>query len=115
MNKINKSDKIYVRSDLPLLEIGDRIEVTLKNSVSGKDKVRLTNFKGIVISQRNKKSPSYTFSVIKESNKVCVKSVFSYHSPLIHSIKKVGKLNQKVRRAKLYYLERSLAEKKDNE
>ncbi|CAJ0762890.1 4214_t:CDS:2, partial [Entrophospora sp. SA101] len=51
----------------------------------------------------------------KGSDKVAIRSIFTYHSPLIASIKKIGKINQKVRRAKLYYLERELAKKKDNE
>jgi len=116
--------KQYFRTDLPPLQIGDKIEVTAKHfnqnekNKDGKQKYRLTHFKGIVIAQKNPHQISYTFSVLKEgkgSDKVAIRSVFSYHSPLIISIKKLGEINKKVRRAKLYYLERELAKKKENE
>src|SRR3954471_11964707 len=116
--------KQYFRTDLPPLQVGDKVEITTKhfnqnqnkkNDDSAKQKIRLTHFKGIVIAQKNCGQISYTFSVLKESSKLVIRSVFSYHSPLIVSIKKIGKINQKVRRAKLYYLERELTKKKDNE
>jgi len=115
-NVLYEITKPHLRTDLPLLQIGDKVEVISKNfNKNEKDKYRLTHFKGIVIAQKNKNQISYTFSVLKESNKVAIRSIFSYHSPLITSIKKFGRINQKVRRAKLYYLERQLAKKKDNE
>jgi ribosomal protein L19 len=117
--------KQYLRTDLPPLAIGDRVEITTKNfsqneKNKGEEKLkyRLTHFKGTVIAQKNPCQVSYTFSVLKDSkggDKVAIRSVFSYHSPLIISIKKLGKINQKVRRAKLYYLERELAKKKKSE
>lgn len=116
MNNLHDITKQYFRTDLPELKVGDKIEVVTKNfNKNEKDKYRLTHFKGTVIGQKNEKQISYTFSVLKESSKVVIKSVFSYHSPLIVSIKKSGRINQKIRRAKLNYLERELAEKKDNE
>ncbi|CAJ0845123.1 8018_t:CDS:2 [Entrophospora sp. SA101] len=112
-------NKEYFRTDLPQLEVGDKVEIITKNfKKSEKDKYRLTHFKGTVIAQKNKQRISYNFSVLKESkgsDKVAIRGIFSYHSPLIMSIKKLGKINQKIRRAKLYYLERELAKKKDNE
>jgi ribosomal protein L19 len=125
MDTISNISKQYFRTDLPALQVGDKIEITTKHfnqnqnekekKDDSKQKIRLTHFKGIVIAQKNCGQISYTFSVLKESSKLVIRSVFSYHSPLIVSIKKIGKINQKVRRAKLYYLERELAEKKDNE
>ncbi|MDR1670185.1 MAG: 50S ribosomal protein L19 [Spiroplasmataceae bacterium] len=125
MNIICDITKQYLRADLPSLEIGDKVEVVTKHinpnekSKKGeKEKFRLTHFKGTVIAQSNPKQISYTFSVLKDnkgSDKVAIRSIFSYHSPFVISIKKLGKINQKVRRAKLYYLERQLAAKKDNE
>ena len=124
MDAIRDITKQYFRADLPPLQVGDKIEVTTKNfsqnekNKDGKPKYRLTHFKGTVIAQKNPHQISYTFSVLKEgkgSDKVAIRSVFSYHSPLIISIKKLGKINKKVRRAKLYYLERELAKKKENE
>lgn len=125
MNIICDITKQYFRADLPSLEVGDKVEVTTKHinpnetsKKSEKEKFRLTHFKGTVIAQKNPGQISYTFSVLKDnkgSDKVAIRSIFSYHSPFIISIKKLGKINQKVRRAKLYYLERELTKKKDNE
>lgn len=124
MDTIRDITKQYFRTDLPPLQVGDKVEITTKNfnqneknKEDGKTKYRLTHFKGTVITQKNPHQISYTFSVLKDSkgsDKVAIRSIFSYHSPLIVSIKKIGKINQKVRRAKLYYLERELAKKKDN-
>jgi ribosomal protein L19 len=116
MNLLSEITKQYFRTDLPLLQVGDKVEVITKNiDPREKDKYRLTHFKGTVIAQKNPKQISYTFSVLKESSKVVISSVFSYHSPLMVSIKKLGRINRKIRRAKLYYWERELARKKDNE
>src|SRR4051812_47506230 len=117
MDTISNISKQYFRTDLPSLQVGDKVEITTKylnqnqngkekKDDSAKQKIRLTHFKGIVIAQKNCGQISYNFSVLKESSKLVIRSVFSYHSPLIVSIKKIGKINQKVRRAKLYYLER---------
>ena len=116
MDTLQEISKQYFRTDLPELQVGDKVEVTTKNfNENEKDKFRLTHFKGTIIAQKNKEQISYTFSILKESNKVAIRGIFSYHSPLITGIKKLGKINQKVRRAKLYHLERELAKKKDNE
>ncbi|CAG8576882.1 3637_t:CDS:2 [Scutellospora calospora] len=116
MDTIREITQQYFRTDLPPLRVGDKVEITTKNyNKNEKDKNdgtlkhRLTHFKGTVITQKNPGQISYTFSVLKESKgseKVAIRSIFSYHSPLIVSIKKIGQINQKVRRAKLYYLER---------
>ena len=116
MDTLQEINKQYFRTDLPELQVGDKVEVITKSfNKSEKDKQRLIRFKGTVITQKNKQQIGYTFSVLKASRKVAVKSVFLYHSPLIVSINKLGRINQKVRRAKLYYLERELFKNKDNE
>ncbi|CAI2161572.1 13863_t:CDS:2 [Funneliformis geosporum] len=106
-------------------QMGDKVEVATKNfRQSEKEKndsvlkPRLAHFKGTVIAQRNQNQISYTFSVLKDSkgrDKLAIRSTFSYHSPFIVSVKKTGKIMRKVCRAKLNYLEKELAEKKDNE
>jgi ribosomal protein L19 len=117
MDTIRDITKQYFRTDLPPLEIGEKVEVTIKNfDKNEKDEFRLTHFEGEVIAQKNKGQISYTFSVLSEkSKKVVIRSIFSYHSSLIVSIKKLGKIKEKVRRAKLYYREREQARKKANE
>ncbi|CAG8467349.1 392_t:CDS:2 [Gigaspora margarita] len=119
MNILAEITQPYFRTDLPQLTVGDKIEVITKNfdprEKNEKPKYRLTHFKGTVIAQKNPKRISYTLSVLKESSKIASTSVFFYHSPLIASIKKLGRINRPVRRAKLYFLERETARKKDNE
>lgn len=110
LNQINKS---YFRKDLPLLEVGDKIEVISK--ILKKEKTKFSSFKGIIISQKRKNQISHTFTVLQESNKLIIQQTFFYHSPLIEKIKKTGRINQKIRRAKLYFLARRLAEKKARE
>src|SRR6266511_4534013 len=109
MDILQEISQQYFRTDLPPLQIGDKVEITTKNfnknekkKGNKKPKYRLTHFKGTVITQKNPKQISYTFSVLREnkgSDKVAIRSIFSYHSPLLVSIKKLGKINQKVRRA----------------
>lgn len=122
MDKTSDVVKKYFRTDLPPLQVGEKVEVTTKNfnqneknEDDGKSKRRLIRFKGTVIAQKNRGQISYTFSVLKESGRVAIRSIFFYHSPLIVSIEKFGKINQKFRQVKLNHLERELAKKKDNE
>src|SRR4051812_7848189 len=117
MDTLQEMNKEYFRTDLPPLEVGDKVKVSTKIfNKNEKDKFRLTHFEGEIIAKKNPNQISYAFHVLKESAKVGIENVFSYHSPLIVSIKKFGgKPKQKVRRAKLYYLERKLAKKKDSE
>lgn len=125
MDTLSQISKQYFRTDLPPLQIGDKVEVTAKHFIQKEKekndstpKFRLTHFKGTIIAQKNQGQVSHTFSVLRDSkgrDKLAIRSTFSYHSPFIVSIKKTGKILHKVRRAKLYYLERELAKKKDNE
>ena len=124
MDTTSNTTKQYLRTDLPPLQVGDKVEITTKNfnpneknEDDGKQKHRLTRFKGTVIAQKNPHQISYTFSVLRDSkgvDKVAIKGVFSYHSPLIVSIKKVPRsvYYKRPRRAKLNYLERELARMK---
>jgi ribosomal protein L19 len=116
MDLLQEITKPYLRTDLPPLRIGERIEVVIKiPDKENKEKYKLASFKGIIIAQKRKKQISYNFTVLHESNKLAIKQTFFYHSSLITSIKKIGIINQKVRRAKLYFLERELAAKKAGE
>ena len=115
-NLLEKITKSYLRDDLPSLQIGEKVEVVTKiQDKENKEKFKLSSFKGIIIAQRRKKQISYNFTVLHESNKLTIKQTFFYHSPLIAEIKKMGKINQKVRRAKLYFLERKLSSRKAGE
>jgi len=108
--------KSYLRDDLPPLQVGEKVEVITKiQNKENKEKFKLSSFKGIIIAQRRKKQISYNFTILHESSKLVIKQTFFYHSRLIAEIKKMGKINQKVRRAKLYFLERKLASRKAGE
>lgn len=115
MNKdllIREITKAQIREDLYPVKVGENVEVVTK-VLDKKDleKFKLNSFKGTVISCKRKNHISKNFSVIKESNKLIIKKIFPFNSPLIVEIKKLGKI-KKVRRAKLYYLERNLSDKK---
>lgn len=116
MNVIQEITKPYLRTDLLLIKVGDKVEVTTKIfDKKDQEKYKLSSFKGIVISLRREKQISANFTVIKESGKLMVKKIFFLHSALLNDIKKLGRIEKKVRRAKLYFLERELAKKKDRE
>ncbi|CAG8617011.1 6906_t:CDS:2 [Ambispora gerdemannii] len=74
MDTLQEISKQYFRTDLPPLQVGDKVEITTKNFNKNekakneeKPKLRLTHFKGTVIGQKNPGQISYTFSVLKES------------------------------------------------
>lgn len=115
-NLLSQITQPYLRNDLLSLNVGEKVEVITKiQDKANKEKYKLSSFKGIIIAQKRKKQISYNFTVLHESNKLTIKQIFFYHSPLIAGIKKLGKINQKVRRAKLYFLERKLAARKAGE
>lgn len=115
-NLLSQITKPYLRNDLPTLNVGEKIEVISKIfDKKDKEKYKLSSFRGIVISQKKKQQLNYNFTVLHESNKLILKQIFFYHLSLIVEIKKLGQINQKVRRAKLYFLERKLAAKKAGE
>lgn len=109
ISEINSSQ---IRKDLPKVEVGDNIEVSAKwFDRNNPDKFKINTFKGTVISTKRKNSLSETFTVIKESQRIIIKKVFFANSPLTVSIKKTGEM-KKIRRAKLFYHERKLSDKK---
>ncbi|WP_172575225.1 50S ribosomal protein L19 [endosymbiont GvMRE of Glomus versiforme] len=112
---LDQINQPYLRNDLPSLEIGEKVKVIM--GIQGKEskEAHMSSFEGTIIAQKRKKQISYNFTVLHESNKLIVKQVFFYHSPLIVGIKKLGRINQKVRRAKLYYWERKLVARKAGE
>ena len=101
-----------MRIDLPKLEVGDNVEISIKwFDRINKSKFKLNTFKGIITSIERVNSLSSAFTVIKEAQKVIIKKKFFYNSPLLAGIKKIGSL-KKVRRSKLGYYERALSDKK---
>ena len=100
MNKIMKSTKEDIRSDIPEFKSGDTLNIGVK-VVEG-NKSRVQNFEGVVIAISSGGGLDKTFTIRKISNGIGVERIFPLNSPNIESIKVVKK--GRVRRAKLYYL-----------
>ncbi len=94
-----------IRKDLPHFQVGDTVRVAIK--ITEKDKTRIQNFDGVVISISGRVA-CRVFTVRRISFGVGVEKTFPINSPVIEGIKllRAGM----VRRAKLYYL-RSLSGK----
>ena len=103
-------EKQNFRTDLPPLQLGDEVKVTLQRSREIKEGGRGSNSTfiiGEIIALKNPQRVSYTFTLLgKRINKVAFTVKFLYHSPLILKIEKLATAKRKIRRAKLYYLTR---------
>ena len=98
-NIIDVLEKEQLRTDLPVLRIGDTVRVFVK-VVEG-TRERLQAFEGTLIKMQNGGIRT-TFTVRRLSYGIGVERTFPLHSPRIGSIEVVR--HGKVRRAKLYYL-----------
>ena len=99
MNIIDTLEKEGMRSDLPVINVGDVVKVYVK-VVEG-TRERLQGFEGTVIARKNS-SIRETITVRRLSFGIGVERTFPLHSPKIDHIDVVR--HGKVRRAKLYYL-----------
>jgi len=107
MNKLDKIESKYLRTDIPEINSGNKVKVKIKISEENKDRIQI--FEGIVIKIRGS-GINKTFTVRKISfNNVGVERTFLFNSPVIQSIEKVGA--GIVRRAKLYYLRDKIGKK----
>ena len=99
MNVIDKITAKQIRTDIPVLRVGETVKVGVK-IVEGK-RERVQDFEGIVIAIKGS-GISKNFVVRKISQGVGVERTFPMNSPVIDSVTVVRK--GKVRRAKLNYL-----------
>jgi ribosomal protein L19 len=109
-------EKQNFRSDLPKLQVGEKVRVVIQRPRKANKEGKGSNFTfltGEIIALKNPQRISHTFTLLGESDKVAIVAKFSYHSPLIIGIEKLGKKIER-RRAKTYYLARRLAYKKSN-
>jgi len=88
-----------LKSDLPIIHVGDTIKVGVRIREGGKERVQ--PYEGIVIAMRHG-GINKTITVRKTFQGVGVERVFLVHSPRIENIKIIRR--GKVRRAKLFYL-----------
>ena len=99
MNLIEAFTNEQLKSELPLVRIGDTIRV--HNKIKEGNRERIQMFEGTVIAKHGG-GISETFTVRRMSYGVGVEKTFPIHSPNVVKVDiiRVGK----VRRAKLYYL-----------
>jgi large subunit ribosomal protein L19 len=92
-----------MKTNLPIVHIGDTVEVGVKIKEGEKDKVkeRVQPYKGTVIAKHGG-GINETITVRRIFQGVGVERVFLVHSPRVAHIK--VERRGKVRRAKLYYL-----------
>ncbi len=107
MNKLDKVEGKYLKTDIPEFKSGDKLRVKIK--ISEENKYRVQTFEGIVLKNQGS-GINKTFTVRKVSfNNVGVERTFLLHSPIIQSIEKINE--GIVRRSKLYYLRNRVGKK----
>ena len=92
--------KLFKKSAVPQIEVGDVVRVHQKIVEGGKERIQV--FEGIVIAMHNKTDLDATFTVRKIASGVGVERTYLLHSPRIVKIE--FKRSSNVRRSKLYYL-----------
>ena len=99
MNLIEAFTNEQLKSELPLVRIGDTIRVHNKIKEGARERIQM--FEGTVIAKHGG-GISETFTVRRVSYGVGVEKTFPIHSPNVEKVDiiRVGK----IRRAKLYYL-----------
>ena len=105
MVKLNKQEAIdnlhksFMKTDLPLVQIGDNVKIGVKIIEGNKERVQF--YEGTVIAKKNS-SINTTITVRKVLQGIGVERIFLLHSPKVDSIQVLR--SSKVRRSKLYYL-----------
>ncbi|NMA34768.1 MAG: 50S ribosomal protein L19 [Clostridiaceae bacterium] len=99
MDIIRTLEQEQIRTDLPVLSIGDHVRVHLKVKEGNRERIQV--FEGYVIAKKGS-GLKETFTVRRVSYGVGVERTLPVHSPKIAKIDIVRK--GKIRRAKLYYL-----------
>ena len=89
----------FLKTDIPILRIGDNVKIGVKIIEGNKERVQF--YEGTIIAKKNS-SINTTITVRKILQGIGVERVFLIHSPKIDSISVLR--SSKVRRAKLYYL-----------
>jgi large subunit ribosomal protein L19 len=96
---IRSIEQEQLKSDLPIIYVGDTIKVGVRIQEGGKERVQ--PYEGTVIAMRNG-GINETITVRRVFQGVGVERVFLLHSPRVASIQILRR--GKARRAKLYYL-----------
>jgi len=96
---IDQFQKQYLKTNLPIIKIGDSIKVGVKIIEGNKERVQF--YEGTVISKKGE-SLNTMITVRKILQGIGIERIFLIHSPKIDSI--IVLKSAKVRRSKLYYL-----------
>ena len=96
---INTVEKNFIKTDLPILKIGDNVKIGVKIIEGNKERVQF--YEGTIIAKKNS-SINTTITVRKTLQGIGVERVFLVHSPKVDSITVLR--SSKIRRSKLYYL-----------
>ncbi len=88
-----------MKSEVPVLSIGDTVKVHVK--IKEGDKSRIQVFEGTVIAKKHG-GINETFTVRRVAHGCGIERVFPLHSPVVEKVEVVR--SGRVRRAKLYYL-----------
>ena len=105
MLNLNKQKQIinletpFIKTDLPIMRIGDNVKVGVKIIEGNKERIQF--YEGTIISKKNS-TINTTVTVRKILQGIGVERIFLIHSPKISSIDILR--SSKVRRSKLYYL-----------
>lgn len=84
---------------------GDIVRVHQK--IKEGEKTRIQVFEGVVLSMKGTNG-NRMFTVRKVVGDVAIERIFPVGSPNIEKVEKKGKIKDKVRRAKLYFLRKSI-------
>ena len=99
MDLVKTLTEQYMKSELPEMNVGDTVRVTVR--VKEGNRVRNQAFDGTIIANKHG-GINETITVRRISYGVGCEKVFPVHSPTIVSVETLRR--GKVRRAKLYYL-----------
>ncbi len=106
MDLVKVLSEQYTKPELPEINIGDTVRVSVKVKEGNRERVQA--FDGTVIARKHG-GINETITVRRVSYNVGCEKVFPIHSPNIVSIETVRK--GKVRRAKLYYIRDRIGKK----
>ena len=106
MDLIKSLSEEYMKPELPSMNVGDTVRVTVK--VKEGNRERNQAFEGTIIAKKHG-GINETITVRRISYNVGCEKVFPVHSPSIVSVETVRR--GKVRRAKLYYLRDKIGKK----
>ena len=107
-NIVSNSDSFFKAENLPIIQVGDTVKVTIylelpkeqePDAINVKERIQV--YEGVVISKKGA-GINTTVTVRRIMQGIGIERCFLIHSPKVRSIE--IKRSSKVRRAKLYYL-----------